>query len=1063
MKNRNLFRKQIHTKLLSLALSGTLTLSLLPAFSFPVRGAADEMPALLKAGSIPVSEETMTYAEPFASGTGGSKTFRIPGLICLENGDLVATADARWENSSDGGGLDTIASVSSDGGKTWNYSFPMYFADSKGYAGNRATTIIDPGVVEGPDGTVYCFADVNPTGSTTLYKTIGVGTGYVTVNGGRYLALTQEYGNVETCPTDSDLTTYPYYIENLDENGFARILSRSDNSETGYGVDEWYNLYTINEEGEYVDNLTQKQVNTDVDVQQNVFYKDSLFHVYSIGYIWCVTSKDHGRTWEHPRNINDEVKRPTRENAILVSPGQGITTSTGDLVLGYYDHGDATGDAEENASLAWSPDNGQSWKRSNDVPGAKEGGGWSSENEIVELEDGTLRMFLRSGAGAVSYSDAVKDSEGNYVMQKAVKTNASCNSSCNVSAISYSKRIQGKQAIIVSCPGGPGRKNGKLYTFLVEEDNSMTLFSTFDVPESSGGYCYSCLTEMPDGSLALLWEPSHSMIYFDRFSFRDVVPEGEADASSSYIIDLKPGETYTQAGLTDTEILPDENESLQDWLDDSILTASVENGTLTIEALHKGWYAFTLGNSYYEIYVNDEETGNPSDNSCSHSSTYEYGGQPASCEHPGQTPDIYCSLCNGLVEKGETIPATGHDWDEANPESVKEMSDSEYGLALLTCRNRPAHKSGRRLYHAAQTFFKEAYAAAAPKAAQNGLYTEESFQALQEAYALAVPLAESQAPQNPTLYRTGYQLNAAAEQLVVRSSEDIYRDLLLERAEAKKLYNAGKGSLSDAVWNPFAKAYQAAEQAASSQNPETLWKTLDSLRTSYEKAYQASDDAANAADRARLASLLRQAASLQSESASYTQESWASFLEVYKTVLKDWNPASIETVRKNAALLQQAMDKLVKISVPQKLKAGLKVTINGINYKVLDANARTAMIVSLKNKKAKSLNVPDTITIEGQTCKVTQLDANLCKNNKSLKKVVHGKHVSTIGKQAFMGCKNLKSIRLKGKALKTLKAKALKGTHAKLKISAKGWSKKKKSSLLKACRKAGMNKRGTVK
>lgn len=240
MKNRNLFRKQIHTKLLSLALSGTLTLSLLPAFSFPVRGAADEMPALLKAGSIPVSEETMTYAEPFASGTGGSKTFRIPGLICLENGDLVATADARWENSSDGGGLDTIASVSSDGGKTWNYSFPMYFADSKGYAGSRATTIIDPGVVEGPDGTVYCFADVNPTGSTTLYKTIGVGTGYVTVNGGRYLALTQEYGNVETCPTDSDLTTYPYYIENLDENGFARILSRSDNSETGYGVDEWY-------------------------------------------------------------------------------------------------------------------------------------------------------------------------------------------------------------------------------------------------------------------------------------------------------------------------------------------------------------------------------------------------------------------------------------------------------------------------------------------------------------------------------------------------------------------------------------------------------------------------------------------------------------------------------------------------------------------------------------------------------------------------------------------------------------------------------------------------------
>ena len=33
-----------------------------------------------------------------------------------------------------------------------------------------ATTIIDSCVLEGPDGTVYCFADVNPTGATTLYQ-----------------------------------------------------------------------------------------------------------------------------------------------------------------------------------------------------------------------------------------------------------------------------------------------------------------------------------------------------------------------------------------------------------------------------------------------------------------------------------------------------------------------------------------------------------------------------------------------------------------------------------------------------------------------------------------------------------------------------------------------------------------------------------------------------------------------------------------------------------------------------------------------------------------------------
>ena len=83
-------------------------------------------------------------------GTGGSENFRIPAIITLENGDLIAAADARWGTWEDGGGLDTIASVSGDGGKTWNYSYPLYFPDSKRYGGRSATTIIGPGIVEGP-------------------------------------------------------------------------------------------------------------------------------------------------------------------------------------------------------------------------------------------------------------------------------------------------------------------------------------------------------------------------------------------------------------------------------------------------------------------------------------------------------------------------------------------------------------------------------------------------------------------------------------------------------------------------------------------------------------------------------------------------------------------------------------------------------------------------------------------------------------------------------------------------------------------------------------------------
>ena len=86
------------------------------------------------------------------------------------------------------------------------------------------------------------------------YKAPGEGTGYVKVNGKDYLAVTDNYDNVNTQPKDDDATTYAYYVGDWDENGYAKILKRSDHSETGYGVDKWYNLYKV-ENGEYKDCL----------------------------------------------------------------------------------------------------------------------------------------------------------------------------------------------------------------------------------------------------------------------------------------------------------------------------------------------------------------------------------------------------------------------------------------------------------------------------------------------------------------------------------------------------------------------------------------------------------------------------------------------------------------------------------------------------------------------------------------------------------------------------------------------------------------------------------------
>lgn len=554
--------KHLWKRCVGLGLSLAMAVTALPAIP-----AKAEEAELLKAGSINVTETSVTQGQPFAAKTAGSFNFRIPAMIATKNGSLLAAADARYQTTGDGGGLDTIASMSTDGGQTWKYSFPLFFPDSDGYAGTDATTIIDPVLVQDQNGTVYCMADVNPTGVTTMggYTAPNVGTGYITVDGKERLALTSDYANVNETPTAEDTETYEYYVGDWNEEGFAPVMNRAGGA-SEYAVDKWYNLYSV-EGGEYVADLTQAQVNNaETQIQQNAFYRDSELHVYNTGYIMYAKSTDDGLTWGDPEILNPQIKRP-EETGLLVSPGKGLLVSDGTIVIPFYEHGIG----EENASIIWSDDNGATWSRSNDVPGSDNGGFWSSESEVVELNDGTLRMFFRSGEGTVCYADAVRNDSGDYEFAAPKRTTASCTSTCNVSASLYSKEIDGKQAILVSMPGGSGRANGKVFTFLVDEQdgNSMTLKNTFSVPHSSNAFQYSCMAELPDASIGLLWENGGASIRYDNFNIFDLAPNGYIPGAE-IDLELYAGETYTREYTAEVA-------QIQQEPDPSVATLQIEN------------------------------------------------------------------------------------------------------------------------------------------------------------------------------------------------------------------------------------------------------------------------------------------------------------------------------------------------------------------------------------------------------------------------------------------------------------------------------------------------------
>ena len=119
------------------------------------------------------------------------------------------------------------------------------------------------------------------------------------------------------------------------------------------------------------------------------------------------------------------------------------------------------------------------------------------------------------------------------------------------------------------------------------------------------------------------------------------------------------------------------------------------------------------------------------------------------------------------------------------------------------------------------------------------------------------------------------------------------------------------------------------------------------------------------------------------------------------------------------------------IKVPAK---GTKLTAKGASYQVTSAAEKNPTVVYKGSKKQKaSVTIPDTVTIDEVTYKVTSIAANAFKNNKKLKKVVIGKNVTKIGKKAFYGCSKLKQITVKTTKLtkKNVGSQAFKGIHKK--------------------------------
>ena len=416
---------------------------------------------------------------PFDAWVGESDHFRIPALVTTQNGRLVAAADARWDGTGDGYGLDTIvaSSAAKYSGNVWEYTFANYLGDNGNKIDSSSTAFIDPALAVDGD-TIYMLVDLFPGG--VMISNAQKGTGF----DGENLLLKKR---------NDWFGGYDYILGDFDEDGYALIYDEDGYAVDGYAVDEYYNLYSE-------------------DGVSNVFFADADFQVLPTSYLYLTKSTDGGKSWSAPQLLNPQVK-DADESFYGVGPGRGLVTKDGTIMFPCYVYDGQDG---QRSSYIYSKDGGENWERTPDVPDTQ---GWSSESQLVELYDDTIRCFFRNGTGTICYADY----DGTNWSASA-STGISVESNCQISAITYSKDINNKQAILLSCPSGSGRANGKIYVMLVGDGNKMELLNAFSIKTEDPYFGYSCLTEMKDGRIAILYEGTgdFTSLTFARYAIEDV-------------------------------------------------------------------------------------------------------------------------------------------------------------------------------------------------------------------------------------------------------------------------------------------------------------------------------------------------------------------------------------------------------------------------------------------------------------------------------------------------------------------------------------------------------------
>ena len=528
--------------LIAAGLAGTAVPATLLANPLMEAQAAASAPAPLPS----VSSRALSGAtadQPFVSNqTGLSQHYRIPSIITLDNGWLLAGADARWGVYGDSPeNLDGLVSISKDGGKTWEWELVNEFVDypsqNGGHKGNSAS-FIDPTFIQGGDGTVYMMADAWPAG-TGIWGTGGASCESTGFDGnGNFLISRGKAGAIAGLDADR----YTYYCDAAAKQTFsvdgAQVelvpIKDKDGALTGSWVDAYFDLYTVADGA--ASRTVVKQHESGKDIQANVFYSQSEWKAYPTCYIWLVkgTPTQDGIDWGEPSILN--VKRKDDQPFTGICPGRGLVVPLqggGERIM--FQIYESKQGGNESASAIWSDDAGATWQRG-ERSNKFNGSGKSSESQTVMLPGGGVRMYSRNSAGAISYADSFDN--GQTWSAYTLDTELQYTGNCMVSFINVDGCLVDAQGrvwsnlVAASYPKTSGRRDGAVRIGSIDAaTNKVTWLNANDI-KFPGRFLYSCLTQVDGDKMAIVYEQQEPKsdgtqdVIFNQFSLLDLLGEG---------------------------------------------------------------------------------------------------------------------------------------------------------------------------------------------------------------------------------------------------------------------------------------------------------------------------------------------------------------------------------------------------------------------------------------------------------------------------------------------------------------------------------------------------------